>query len=298
MATTGGFILPDFAGAYRGGVEWGQEQAERKRRQPMVEQLEQLTLQKTKQGISLQDFALKEKQRKQDKEDVADIAKMAGWVMKHETPEQRAAAWNQAIDFRVSEGDTEAEQYRSQWSDQFGDMLANMNPDDVMASKYTTPLIENVGTKAKPDYRAVQYSQGGERLVHEGSAPLSPYEKAFGSKEGGILGAASGQAQLREEEDPLAVSEVTEAEAKAQIQADKAAEAGKQKIRAYRSLNNQVSDGLRLINDILDLSRIDLGERGLDRPFSLSPSLPLGLPCAKPIKKWQYGLWTAPSLQT
>ncbi len=249
MANTGGFILPDFAGAYRSGVEWGQDQAERKRRQPMVEQLEQLTLEKTKQGISLQDFALKEKQRKQQRDDIADISKMAGWVMS-QPPEQRVAAWNQAIDFRVSEGDTEAENYRNQWSDQFGDMLANMNPDDVMAAKYTTPLIENVGTMDKPDYRAVQYSQTGERLVHEGSTPLTPYEKSLGRSMGGVVGKSKGTEKVLESGDPFVTAKVEEQQAKTEIQKDKATEASKGKIRAYKGLKNQVGDGLRLIKDI------------------------------------------------
>jgi len=251
MANTGGFILPDFAGAYRSGVEWGQEQSERKRRQPMVEQLEQLTLEKTKQGISLQDFALKEKQRKQQREDIADISKMAGWVMS-QPPEQRLAAWNQAIDFRVSEGDTEAENYRSQWSDQFGDMLANMNPDDVMAAKYTTPLIENVGTMDKPVYRAVQYSQTGGRKVHEESTPLTPYEKSFGSKKGGIEGAAAGKTSLVESGDPFAQAELDKVRAEAsKIARESYQQASKDYEKAVR-IDDLIGGAEDLLNSDLD----------------------------------------------
>jgi len=85
----------DFAGAYRSGVEWGQDQAERRRRQPMVEQLEQLTLEKTKQGVTLQDFAVKEKQRAQDKAKIQDISNMAKWA---QMQPDSGAAWDQGID--------------------------------------------------------------------------------------------------------------------------------------------------------------------------------------------------------
>jgi len=177
---------------------------------------------------------------------------MAQYVMSFPTPEERAAAWNQAIDFRVAEGDTEAENYRSQWSDQFGDMLANMNPDDVMAAKYTTPLIENVGTMDKPVYRAVQYSQTGGRKVHEESTPLTPYEKSFGSKKGGIEGAAAGKTSLVESGDPFAQAELDKVRAEAsKIARESYQQASKDYEKAVR-IDDLIGGAEDLLNSDLD----------------------------------------------
>jgi len=146
MANTGGFILPDFAGAYRSGVEWGQDQAERKRRQPMVEQLEQLTLEKTKQGVTLQDFAVKEKQRAQDKAKIQDISNMAKWA---QMQPDSGAAWDQGIDFMVSEGDQEAANYKGKGTPEFLSMMVGLDPNALIGQK---PSFEQAKGKSLEGY--------------------------------------------------------------------------------------------------------------------------------------------------
>lgn len=96
---------PDIAGSYSKGLAIGQQAAERKRRQPILEQLEQMQLQREGQALergqkqmTLQDLQIEDHQRKEKSQQLQDIGMAAQWA---DTPEK----WGQALDFYESQGE-------------------------------------------------------------------------------------------------------------------------------------------------------------------------------------------------
>lgn len=98
----------DYTGAMQQGMNYGAQKAEQERRQPIVQQLEQLNLASKKQGVeagkrgvTLQDLAIKERERKMESEDMADLGKASAWAL---SQENTAQSWDQALNVYEKQG--------------------------------------------------------------------------------------------------------------------------------------------------------------------------------------------------
>lgn len=95
---------PDLVGQYAQGLQFKEAKEERERKRPIVEQLEQLNIQKGEQALnlgkrnlSLKDMAIDAAKEKKESEDMADFGRAASWA---DTPEK----WEQALDFYEKQG--------------------------------------------------------------------------------------------------------------------------------------------------------------------------------------------------
>lgn len=107
--------MPNIVGKYAQGLEYGEAKTEQARRQPIVEQLEQMKLRQGEQAIksgeqksTLQDMLISENKRKRESADMADFGSGAGWAMNQADPD---AAWDQVLDQYEREGKP-VDQYR------------------------------------------------------------------------------------------------------------------------------------------------------------------------------------------
>ena len=98
----------DYTGAMQQGMNYGAQKAEQERRQPIVQQLEQLNLASKKQGleagkrsVTLQDLSIQERERKAESAEMADIGKAAAYAGSQDDPE---AAWDEVLNFYEMQG--------------------------------------------------------------------------------------------------------------------------------------------------------------------------------------------------
>ncbi len=273
MAQTGGFNLPNFVKSYREGEQYGMAKAEQKRKQPLVEQLEGLTLKKSQNALSLQDIQMKAQEDKVRRNKIKDISNMAKYAQSQLDP---SAAFDQGLQFYAQEGDQEALNYLGQW-EKVGGMLASMNPDDVMGSTTWSTTPQTVVVGKNPDGTdklalKVYNNRGGSMLT--GDTPMTPYQRAASAAEGAEVGKSQGQAAAVGSGNVLAIAEQDKKEAEAQLAADKAAEAKKSKLKSYQALDNQINDGLSLITEIRNHPGFEaaVGAKGVSSGFGLLDS--------------------------
>ena len=207
MAQTGGFNLPNFVKSYREGEQYGMAKAEQKRKQPLVEQLEGLTLKKSQNAVSLQDIQMKAEQDKVRRNKIKDISNMAKYAQSQPDP---SAVFDQGLQFYAQEGDQEALNYLGQWEN-VGGMLASMNPDDVMgATKWsTTPQTVVVGENEDgTDKLALKVYNNRGGSMFTGDTPMNPYQKAVSSAKGKVIGGYEGKQESAESGNKFAKAEL------------------------------------------------------------------------------------------
>ena len=273
MAQTGGFNLPNFVKSYREGEQYGMAKAEQKRKQPLVEQLEGLTLKKSQNAVSLQDIQMKAEQDKVRRNKIKDISNMAKYAQSQPDP---SAVFDQGLQFYAQEGDQEALNYLGQWEN-VGGMLASMNPDDVMGATTwsTTPQTVVVGENEDGTDKLalkVYNNRGGSMLT--GDTPMTPYQRAASSAAGSVVGKSQGQAATVGSGNVSAIAEQEKKIAEAKVAKDKATESSKAKIKSYQGLENQINDGLSLISEIRNHPGFEsaIGAKGASSGYGLFDS--------------------------
>lgn len=202
---------PDFVGSYAKGSDWREgkdarraERDERARKQPIIEQLEKLSISKGEQAvklgersITLKDMAIKaqeeKKAEKDRKDELDDISKAATWVSK-QPKESRSAAFKQVTDFYGSQGHDVS---MFEGRDDLVPFLADINkPGGV--EKFGR-VFQGVDKGGDPAF--YQASQTGGLKQVEGARPLSLEEKATGAglKTGAQEGAKTKELVRRED---------------------------------------------------------------------------------------------------
>ncbi len=142
-------------GGYAAGLEYGQAQAERERRQPIVEQLESLNLKQAEQSaksgaqnITLRDMAIKEETRKRESEGLADFGKAASWAS---SQPDKAAAWDQALTYYEGQGQ-DLSRFRGR--EDLAEMVRDLNNPDYAKQQAIQKRIEALVMSAPEDKRA------------------------------------------------------------------------------------------------------------------------------------------------
>jgi hypothetical protein len=187
-----GFAPIQAVESYRSGHDWAAKDAERKRRQPVVEQLEQLKLRQGEQQVksgeqkmTLNDMAIAEQKRKQSQSEMLDLGNMAKWA---NTPEK----WEQGLDYYAMQGKP-VDQFRNRF-DLAGTVMGLADPDAARQAQAMEALQAALASGDPAQIRQAQAAIDPEGAV-KGALPDWQQVKGKGY-EGYVMDANTGEFKL------------------------------------------------------------------------------------------------------